>query len=98
MDREPAIPKTEGAIWDGISHNLSHFFVMARHRKFYSEKHLVGGIAALEELRNIITDNSRIEKIDTFLIKLRQIDINSAVDLSLIEEIQGDLGEIRTHK
>lgn len=98
MDREPAIPKTEGIVWDGISHNFSHFFVIARHRKFYSEKHLAEGITALEELRNTTIDNSRIEKIDALLTKLRPINTNSAVDLSLIKEIQDDLGEIKTHK
>lgn len=95
MDREPAIPRTEGAIWDGISHNLSHFFVIARNRKFYSEKHLAGGIEALEELRNITVNSIKKEKIDNLLIKLKSIDVNSAVEPTLISEIQADLKDIR---
>jgi len=80
-----------------VSHHVSHFLLIARHRKFYDEHHLSGSIAALERLRENI-DESETGKVDDLLKKLKSIDVNVPVDLSLLTEIQSALKEIPKYK
>jgi len=99
MDKEPKLPSTESEVGaGGVSHHVSHFLLIARLRNHYDEKHLAGSIAALEKLRNSSSDDGEIEKTNSLIEKLKSIDINAPVDLSLLKEIQSDATDIKDKK